>query len=149
MAPLGPPILSPRMPFPGLAQLSCPPFPHPIALTTLCPQEKDFNWGRGPASLPLQPPVVGSVLSLVMWWQPVGGLSGHRPLCAQPDLAAWYEAQLLPDSHPEGKGKALEGLGGGRRGLSILAAFQCPTCQMLAAAPQVGWCSWHGVLGGW
>lgn len=37
MAPLGPPILSPRMPSPGLAQLSCPPFPHTIALPTLCP----------------------------------------------------------------------------------------------------------------
>lgn len=74
-----------------------------------------------------------------------GGLSGHRPLCAQPDLAAWYEAQLLPDPHPEGRGEVLEGLGWGP---STPAPSQCPTSQMLAAAPQVGWCPGHRGLGG-
>ena len=61
------------------------------------------------------------MLSLAIWWRRVGGLSGHRPLCAQPSLATWYEAQLLPDPHPEGRGEALEGLGLGALNSSSLS----------------------------
>ena len=93
----------------------------PTALTTTCPLEKAFSWSRGPAPPPPQPPAMGSVLSLAIWWRRVGRLSGHRPLCAQPSLAAWYEAQLLPDPHPEGRGEALEGLGLGALNSSSLS----------------------------
>ena len=80
-------------------------------------------------SPPPQPAAMGSMLSLAIWWRRVWGLSGHRPLCAQASLAAWYEAQLLPDPHPEGRGEALEGLGLG--GLSTQAPSQCPTSEMV------------------
>ena len=93
----------------------------PTALTTPCPLEKAFSWSRGPAPPPPPPPAMGSVLSLAIWWRRVGRLSGHSPLCAQPSLAAWYEAQLLPDPHPEGRGEALEGLGLGALNSSSLS----------------------------
>ena len=85
------------------------------------PTRKSLHWRRGPAPPSPQPPAMGSVLSLAIWWWRVGGLSGHRPLCAQPSLAAWYEAQLLPDPHPEGRGEALEGLGLGALNSSSLS----------------------------
>lgn len=87
MAPPGSPIPSPRMPFPVLARLSC--FSLSLPHSPPSAPQKDFSWGRGPAPRPLRPPAMGSVLSLAMWWRRVGGPSGHRPLCAQPDLAAW------------------------------------------------------------
>ena len=108
----------------------------------MCPLEKAFSRGRGPASPPPQPPAMGSVLSLVMWWWRVGGLSGHWPLCAQPSLAAWYEAQLLPDPHPEGRGEALEGLGLGGSQLELPLSVPPLRCwqQLLrwAGSPSTG-----------
>ena len=98
-------------------------------------------------SPPPQPPAMVSVLSLAMWWRRVGGLSGHRPLCAQPSLAAWYEAQLLPDPHPEGRGEALEGLGLGGSQLKLPLNVPPLRCQQQllrwAGAPGTGcWGGW-------
>ena len=85
---------------------------------------------------------MGSMLSLAIWWQWVWGLSGHRPLCAQASLAAWYEAQLLPDPHPEGRGEALEGLGLGGSQLKLRLSVPPLRCwqQLLrwAGAPSTG-----------
>lgn len=82
MTPLGPPVLSPRRPPEGLAQLSRLPAPSPYSPAQCVPQEKAFSWEKGPASPPQQPPVVGSVLSLVMWWRRVeGAVWTQAPLC--------------------------------------------------------------------
>lgn len=64
---------------PVLAQLTTP---FPRSPPTQRPPER-LRLEERSSTLPPRPPVLGSVLSLAMWWQRrVGGLSGHRPLCA-------------------------------------------------------------------
>lgn len=137
------------MPSSGLTQHSCFPFLYPTALTTRCPLEKAFT-GAG-----VQHPLPNSHLpwaaaALAIWWWWVGGLSGHRPLCAQPSLAAWYEAQLLPDPHPEGRGEALEGLGLGALNSSSLSSVPPLRCwqQLLGWAGAPGTGCWGAGEGG-
>lgn len=101
-----------RMPSPGLTQLSFSPLPSSHSLAHPVPPRKRLQLGEGPsipspaAACSGQRAQPGDVVVAGG-----GGLSGHKSLCAQPYLAAWYEAQLLPYPHPERKGEALEGLG--------------------------------------
>lgn len=98
------------------------------------PPGKAFSWGRGPVS----PPHSHLPWAACSAWRYDGGGVGAvwtQAPCAQPSLAAWYEAQLLPDPYPEGTREALAGLGLGALNLELPP--QCPISQMLAAAPQV------------
>ena len=82
-----------------------------------------------------------------VWRYDGGGLGGcldTGPFVPNP---AWLLGMRLSCSQihtQRGQGRLWRGWGWG---LSTRAPSQCPTSQMLAAAPQVGWCPQHRVLG--